>query len=266
MPVITRSKLKEFQTTSFLISTSEFTKTVSSDCSSPILLNNHSKRFYESPLMTDAHRTTSSLPESENFQNSMDEFENSKLSTFENMKRVVEDTTDISQNFATSDSTTMEGDCNDSTPIKMQSKNDPVDITQLFTMLSQQITQLSSQNMTIQDQLCTNEENIPVKIQMVVQEDEDFKTDIHMEMEELQNMILKPNIQNVPAQPSTSNVVPDLTPSTSGNYPGLGTVSGLSHMPSVPSPLMGPQDAQNAMLLRLTESFSKLSSNLSEKS
>jgi hypothetical protein len=198
MPVITRSKLKEFQTTSFLISTSEFTKTVSSDCSSPILLNNHSKRFYESPLTTDAHRTTSSLPESENFQNSMDEFENSKLSTFENMKRVVEDTTDISQNFATSDSTTMEGDCNDSTPIKMQSKNDPVDITQLFTMLSQQITQLSSQNITIQDQLCTNEENILEQFQMVVQENEDFKTDIHMEMEELRNMILNPNIQNVP--------------------------------------------------------------------
>jgi len=206
------------------------------------------------------------LPESENFQNSMDEFGNFKFSTFENSKQLVEDTANISHNFATSDSTMMEGDCNDSKPIKMQSKNDPVDITQLFTMLSQQITQLSSQNMTIQDQLCTNEENIPVKIQMVVQEDEDFKTDIHMEMEELQNMILKPNIQNVPAQPSTSNVVPDLTPSTSGNYPGLGTVSGLSHMPSVPSPLMGPQDAQNAMLLRLTESFSKLSSNLSEKS
>ncbi len=114
------------------------------------------------------------------------------------MKRVVDDTTDISQNFATSDSTTMEGDCNDSTPIKMQSKNDPVDITQLFTMLSQQITQLSSQNITIQDQLCTNEENILEQFQMVVQENEDFKTDIHMEMEELRNMILNPNIQNVP--------------------------------------------------------------------
>jgi hypothetical protein len=37
-------------------------------------------------------------------------------------------------------------------------------------------------------------------------------------------------------------------------------------MPSVPSPLTGPQDAQNAMLLMLTESFSKLSSVLSEKS
>jgi hypothetical protein len=61
MPVIARSKSKEFQATSFLISTSEFTKTVSSDHSSPILLNNHSKRFYESPLMTDAHRTTSSI-------------------------------------------------------------------------------------------------------------------------------------------------------------------------------------------------------------
>jgi hypothetical protein len=155
----------------------------------------------------------------------MDEFENSKLSTFENMKRVVEDTTDISQNFATSDSTTMEGDCNDSTPIKMQSKNDPVDITQLFTMLSQQITQLSSQNITIQDQLCTNEENILEQFQMVVQENEDFKTDIHMEMEELRNMILNPNIQNVPVWPSTSNVIPDLTPSSSGNSPGLGTVS-----------------------------------------
>jgi hypothetical protein len=92
----------------------------------------------------------------------------------------------------------MEGDCNDSKPIKMQSKNDPVDITQLFTMLSQQITQLSSQNITIQDQLCTNEENILEQFQMVVQENEDFKTDIHMEMEELRNMILNPNIQNVP--------------------------------------------------------------------
>jgi len=162
----------------------------------------------------------------------------------------------------------MEGDCKEGPSSKTIKNDEDPKITKLFTILLQQITQLSSQNMTIQGQLRENEHKISMKFQMVVQENESFKQSMRSEMDELHNLISSQSQSISPSRQaslvsSPSSKVNSSASSNNGSQsqppiPGITTIVS----PSVPI----SSDPQANMLLMLAESFTKLTSVLSDKS
>jgi hypothetical protein len=162
----------------------------------------------------------------------------------------------------------MEGDCKEGSSSKMIKNDEDPKITQLFTILSKQITQLSSQNITIQDQLRDNEHTISTKFRMVVQENESFKQSMRSELDELHNLILSQSQPISPSRQATS-VSSSSSKMNSGASSNNGSqspppISGITTIVS-PSVLIS-SDPQANMLLMLAESFTKLTSVLSDKS
>jgi hypothetical protein len=95
----------------------------------PILLKNQSKSYHDLLHGYTDKNNTSSLSESIIFQNSTVrniQLETSKLSTFENLKQLVADTTSSSHNSSTSDLIKMEADCVDFQSSAESSKQDPI--------------------------------------------------------------------------------------------------------------------------------------------
>jgi len=162
----------------------------------------------------------------------------------------------------------MEGDCKEGSSSKMIKNDEDPKITELFTILSKQITQLSSQNITIQDQLRDNEHKISTKFLMVVQENESFKQSMRSELDELHNLILSQSQPISPSRQATS-VSSSSSKMNSGASSNNGSqspppISGITTIVS-PSVLIS-SDPQANMLLMLAESFTKLTSVLSDKS
>jgi hypothetical protein len=103
MPVLIRSKTKILQSLSNQSSTVARYATTSSRSLSQIELNNQSKSYYDLSSSYPDHNSSSSSFEIIEFQNSHiidDQFDNSKISAFENLKQLVADTTDHNQHFS----------------------------------------------------------------------------------------------------------------------------------------------------------------------
>jgi hypothetical protein len=157
----------------------------------------------------------------------------------------------------------MEEECNDTVSDKKMSK-DKMDLTQILTMLTHQIT---NQNTAIQDYIQKND----MKFDKMVQDNENFKNAMRAELDDLRALLRSQNYlsqshastSNVSSQVSSSST-PQLappTPSTSSPIDSSAT--------TVSSPLgssaTSSADMQTQMLLLLSESFSKLLTALSEK-
>jgi hypothetical protein len=166
-------------------------------------------------------------------------------------------------NFENIASTIMESDCKDDGNAKAVLPM-MMDITKLITSLSQQI---SNQSNFIQDQLLQQKSIIDhqatndLKLQQVLQANENFKRDVKLELENLRNLIGTPSntTQSSRPHPVKTNMPPD----QSGN----GTVvsgPGSNHLPIPPVMQSVPQvnsttDSTQQVMLMLAESFSKLS-------
>jgi len=151
----------------------------------------------------------------------------------------------------------MEEDCKE--PVdNLKVPRDEVNIGQLFTNLSNHIT---TQVTSIQDQIVQNKVEMSHEFQRIVQENEAFKGDIRAELDGFRQLLIQHQLSSQPV------LVP--TPQTTLPSPLL-VVS-----PSVPDPQVSSQstvvapevasDCQTQMMKMLTDSFSKLSTVLSEK-
>jgi uncharacterized protein YfkK (UPF0435 family) len=245
--------------------------TTSSGSLSPIQLNNQSKSYYNLSSSYPNHNYTSSSFEIIEFQNSHiigDQFDDSTISTFENLKQLVADTTDHNQISSILESVNIEGDCKEGPSSKMIKHDEDPKLTQLFTILLQQITQLSSQNITIQDQLRDNEHKISTKFQMVVQENESFRQSMRSELDELHNLISSHSQTISPSHLASlvSSSSSTVNSSTSSNNESQSQPStpGITAIVSLSVPISS--DLQANMLLMLAESLTKLTSVLSDKS
>jgi hypothetical protein len=185
MPAITRSKAKALLSLNQSLSPVG-SSGISSQFLSPIKVHNQSKSYYDALMnLPDRHGSSSSIDNSEfqNLENFGVQFENSELSPFENLEPLVIDTNDATHNFSNLTSSDMEGDCkDDSLPPAIKNDADS-NITQLFTLLSQQITQLSNQNI-----LRENENVMVTRLQTVVQDNEAFQQSVRSEMDDLRRL------------------------------------------------------------------------------
>jgi hypothetical protein len=139
-----------------------------------------------------------------------------------------------------------------------------VDITKLFAALSSQIT---AQNYSIQEHIKQNDLKITTEFHAVLQANEDFKNDVHSELEDICRLLKHqvttgstPTITSAPITSSTTNpvisdsasVMPDLSSTMISNVPQFNSISPTN-------------DVQTQMMLMLTETFSKLSTALVDK-
>jgi hypothetical protein len=104
----------------------------------------------------------------------------------------------------------MEADCEDSSSAKLASVEN-VDITKLFAALSSQIT---AQNYSIQEHIQRNDVKITTEFQSVLQANEDFKNNVHSELDDIRRLLKHqvttgstPTITSAPITSSTTNPV-----------------------------------------------------------
>jgi hypothetical protein len=174
------------------------------------------------------------------------------------------DTTDTPHNFSTLEFLDMEGDCKEGSSPPAIKNDDDSKITQLFTILSQQITRLSTQNMAIQDQLHENENMLLTRFQTVVQDNETFQQSLRAEMDELCHLISSQTQPTCPPRP-----VPLASHTYVATNSTISDSNGASNQssPTIPTTVVSPPapisiDPQANMLLLLAESFTKLTSAL----
>jgi hypothetical protein len=166
--------------------------------------------------------------------------------------------TPLGHNFSFSKFCTMEADCEDSKPgpTLFVPNPDPMDkIQQLFASLSAQI---DNQNVNMSQDFC-----------QLVQDNAFFKQEVRAEIEELRHLFLQQHSSGSSglSRPSTAS---NSTSSTGG----LATMGAVNLTPSNPVPprlsssmeSSSSTDMQTQMMYMLTESFSKLSTVLSERS
>jgi len=145
-------------------------------------------------------------------------------------------------NFSNTVNDIMESDCEDN-----EHKGSPtmMDLTNLITSLSQQI---SNQSNFIQDQLLKQQSiiehqaNNDLKLQNVIQANENFKYEVKVELENLRTSLLS---QKIPSTTSPPTSIPCAQPA-----PPVISVSQAQ----------GSLDTNQQVMLMLAESFSKLSS------
>jgi hypothetical protein len=154
-------------------------------------------------------------------------------------------------NFLISKNTTMEADCKDSTSLTFTSSSnkDPMDmIQQLFLALSPQI---DHQN-----------KNMLHDFHQVVQDNKNFKQEVREELDKIRQILHQ---QKVSSTSLTSSPLP--VPPVNGNSRWPTNNHWESSFPQgLSSGVSSTPDMQTQMMYMLTESFSKLSSALSEKS
>jgi hypothetical protein len=193
-----------------------------------------------------------------------DDFQNLKLqnSTISNSKAA---TGESYHNFDLEAILITEADCEDIDADKKVSHN-MLDLYKLITSLSQQISnqttfiqdQLKNQNSFLQDQTVVND----LKIQRIIQDNEDFKRDVKQELENLKQCLMQPNVTSTfkMTPPSQSHV--SSSPQSQGR-PHSVMSNNLSHdssanvLPDVN--VTASLDTQNQVMMMLAESFSKLS-------
>jgi len=154
----------------------------------------------------------------------------------------------------------MESDCEDKSPDSKMSK-DMIDFTQILQTLSHQI---SNQNASIQEHIARNDSNF----QRVVQDNEDFKRDVRAELDDLRSLLAHQGSGTSASMQSRSSGISNES-ATSSSSPSVHATVSTSSSASPNAMLQGVtapvNDVQNQMLLMLTESFTKLSSVLSDK-
>jgi hypothetical protein len=91
----------------------------------------------------------------------------------------------LSHNLGISKFHPMEADCEDSSAAKLASVEN-VDITKLFAALSSQIT---AQNYSIQEHIQRNDVKITTEFQSVLQANEDFKNNVHSELDDIRRLL-----------------------------------------------------------------------------
>jgi hypothetical protein len=148
----------------------------------------------------------------------------------------------------------MEADCKDHpSTLSSTSLSLMVDITQLLGTLSNQISTLDR---SLRAQLHENELKI-------LQDHEEFKINVKAEIDDLRRLIL--TNQNVSMSANTSSnppVVITSSPPVVNPSPTLGSTV-TPPIISPPSPL--PGNSQSQMMAMMVESFTKLSTALTEK-
>jgi hypothetical protein len=205
---------------------------------------------------TEYHTSISSLFD---FQTYLASFEISKILPVDSELTDIGDRPD-SHNSSFSNILTM---CEDTGNATSKHSTPPVDIEKLFSVFTQQIaSQIISQTNLLQDEIRNNELRI-------VQDNEDFKTEMNEEINELRCLIQAQQTSmtsNVPVAGSSSSSLVQ----TSSSLP-------LGNVPNSPSPVLSmsqnmvsnslvPQasDIHSQMMLMMAESFSKLSMVLVE--
>jgi hypothetical protein len=157
----------------------------------------------------------------------------------------------------------MEADCQDSTSDQKMSR-ETMDLTHILTTLSHQITY---QNNAIQEHIMKNDMNF----QWVVQENEDLKRNMRSELDDIHNLLA---CQNIWSQPNVSSSITSTQAPLSPPVQTLPAAKGLSSQvlpsstgisPSTVSSNLSGTGVKTQMLLMLSESFSKLSTALTDK-
>jgi hypothetical protein len=154
----------------------------------------------------------------------------------------------------------MESDCKDDGNAKAVSPT-MMDTTKLITSLSQQI---SNQSNFFQDQLLQQQSIIDhqatndLKLQQVLQANENFKRDVMLELENLRNFISTPS--NTTQSSSPHPIKTNMPPDQSGNGTFV-SGPGSNHLPIPPvmqsvSQVNSTTDSTQQVMLMLAESFS----------
>jgi hypothetical protein len=154
----------------------------------------------------------------------------------------------------------MASDCDDNIAAPKHAPDIP-NITQLFASLSAQITHQTS---SLQDKLSTD-------FSQVIQAQDKFKQEVCTELDELRSMITQQQLQHTSVtNQASSATIPSSQPPPVSLSSAHSVIS-----PHMESPLVAPVtslglapgiDVQTHMLQLLTDSFSKLSSVLVDKS
>jgi hypothetical protein len=263
MPVLTRSQTKTLLDSSNVSSVSFGRSPVSfvQDSSLPCSLPNY---YEEPPDMFIMVENTSLVFIDENFPNSLSpptEFEISKTVVFEDLKQLASDTVSFSHNSSISNFDTIEADCKDSSAVSETVKQETMDVSQLFTALSNQIAKIATQNNDIQDKIKENETSFSLKFQEVIQDNASFKTSVQNEIDELRCLLLAQQTSSVGTSVTPTNTVVSTAPEVT---PVLNTSSALdvpSHLPvtSSNSSPVSTSDTQSQALQLIADSLSKLS-------
>jgi hypothetical protein len=154
---------------------------------------------------------------------------------------------------------TMEDDCEDSQnkscdSTRSRTTQDMLDMTQLFASITTQIKSAT--------------QKISSDFKQVVEANDDFKKSVREELDE-SRLILSDQkwLLNIMSSSTSTavNVSTTSVPPSSGNINYVPQVS-PSQVHPAPSPVSSMPDVQSQMMLMLTDSFTKLSSALMEKS
>jgi hypothetical protein len=162
-------------------------------------------------------------------------------------------------NILNSDNFAMEGDCKDH-HIKPKPYDEVPDINKLFATLSEQMIVHTTRM----------HEKLSTDFTRVAQAHENFKQEVRDELDEIHYLISlqsqNPSSFSRPLETSASSTVPSSSAaSTVHSSPALVPQQNVPVSGSNSGSMSG-QDLQNQMMMMLTESFSKLSSVLIDKS
>ncbi len=217
-------------------------------CAKNTTILSSSSSISTSPLVHDH----CSIPSALLFQNSNLEFQNLEFSN-------VAPPTHSSSTFTLSSSQflKMESDCKDDSS---DSKMSP-DMLNLAQMIANLSSQMTYQTKSLEGKLSDD-------FNKVIQDNEQFKSDVRLELDGIRQLLDKYNISSdprrIPSSPSSSFVVPPNT-LLSQSQPVLAQQSVTTLPINPPSSTTPDPDPQTKMMLILTETFSKLTSTLSEK-
>jgi len=197
--------------------------------------------------------------------------EHSEISKFQNSEFSNDTVTSSGiscHNFSISNFITMEADCKDSgfSNTTSSSCKDMAGIRELFTLL---LTQITSQNQSIKEQIMHNDLKFTQEFQQVVDAHMDFKQEVCEELDELRLLLSKHQSASYTSDLLTSSSVMNnpVTPGYSSNTfrsPKTVSYSQDNQVASQGSSSSNIPDMHNIMLM-LTDSFTKLSTVLTDK-
>ena len=230
--------------------------------SSPVLTNTQVMSPYL--ISSQFHHDSSSipvpfLPSSESFvklDSSIFQFENLEFQNLEDKLPPGNCPVQYCHNFSNSKKSTMEADCKDH-HTRSEAQDGAMDMTKLFTMFSEQMLEHTTK---LQEKLSSD-------FTQLVQAQANFKQEVRDELDELRYLISIQNHTSSSGPPvnqesgtiSSASIAPTVSSSPTVSQPSI-TFSGSN------TSAMNGQDLQNQMMMMLTESFSKLSSVLVDKS
>jgi hypothetical protein len=144
----------------------------------------------------------------------------------------------------------MESDCEDNTS-SMNTGSTQVDSTKLFQQLSSQIT---SQNMVIQEQIKANNQKVLHDFQKLTQDTTDFKQNVKRESDSLRQCLNGGSSSQVPLEGASSSTTQHSN-----------VMQSSAHMVQHSTPVASAPLVPNQIMLLLTDSFAKLSTIIGDK-